>query len=188
MADQSLITLFSRTPTSNWASAEHASPATQLRNFSRFLGRVLVCVSILCFTLSGYLRFANYWFVTHWTKAEAIVLKGEIQQHSSPSSGTRGLGGSSKYFFFHCTVSYTVGGKTLQAQLNSPDSPYRIDAQASLSPGQSVAILYESANPSRIRLANNPAEITVTGSLKAALLFLLPGLLLVFASRLRQYP
>jgi hypothetical protein len=54
-----------------------------------------------------------------------------------------------------------------------------------LSPGQSVDILYKSADPSSIRLANNPAEITVMGSIRAALLFLVPGLLLAFASRPR---
>ena len=145
---------------------------------------MLVFLSILCFTSSGYLGFVHYWLLTHWTKAEAIVLSGEIQQHSFASSGTgSGLGRSSTSFFFHCTVTYTVAGKTLQSQLDSPASPYRIDAQASLSPGQSVDILYEAANPSHIRLANNPAEITVTGSIKAALLFLIPGLLLTFVSR-----
>jgi len=187
VADEPLITLFSRPGTPNRANAEHASSATQLRSFSRFLGRVLVCLSILCFTSSGYLGFVHYWLLTHWTKAEAIVLSGEIRQHSFASSGTgSGLGRSSTSFFFHCTVSYAVGGKALQSQLDSPTSPYRIDAQASLSPGQSVDILYESDNPSHIRLANNPAEITVTGSVKAALLFLVPGLLLAFASRPRN--
>jgi len=182
VTDQSRI----RLRTLIWASATDASPATQLRAFSRFLGRVLVCFSILCFTLSGYLGFVHHWLFTHWTKAEAIVLNGEMQQLSSGSSGTgRLLGSSSKSFFFHCTVSYTVGGKSLRSQLNSPYSPYRIDAQTSLSPGQSVEILYESGNPSHIRLANNPFEITVTGSIKAALLFLLPGLLLAFAAKVR---
>lgn len=79
-----------------------------------------------------------------------------------------------------------MAGKTLPSQLDSPASPDRIDAQASLSPGQSVNILYESANPSRIRLANSPAEVTLAGSIKAALLFLIPGLLLAFASRPRR--
>jgi hypothetical protein len=135
--------------------------------------------------LSGYLGFAHYWFLTHWTKAEAIVQSGEIQQRSS---GPRSSGGFSKSYFFHCTVSYLVAGKTLQSQLDSPSSAYRIDAQVwggTLSPGQSVDILYKSADPSSIRLANNPAEITVTGSIRAALLFLVPGLLLAFASRPR---
>ena len=186
MTDQSLITLSSHPRTSNLAKAEVASPATQFRSFSRFLSRVLVFLALLCFTLSGYLGFVHYWFLTHWTKAEAIVLNGEIRQTSSGPSGTgRSLGSSSKSFFFHCTVSYTEAGKTLQSQLDSPYSPYRLDAEASLSPGETVEILYESANPSRIRLASNPAEITVTGSIRAALLFLVPGLLLSFASRPR---
>ena len=140
-------------------------------------------MSILCFTLSGYLEFTHYWFLTHWTRAEGIVVSGEIQQHSS---GARNSGRSSNLHFVHGTVSYEVAGKTLQSQLDSPASAYRIDAQASLSPGQSVDILYESANPSRIRLANNPAEVTLAGSIKAALLFLIPGLLLAFASRPRR--
>jgi hypothetical protein len=135
--------------------------------------------------LGGYLGLAHYWFLTHWTKADATVLSGEIQQFSS---GPRNSGGFSKSYFFHCTVSYLVAGKTLESQLDSPSSPYRIDAQVwggTLSPGQSVNILYKSDSPSFIRLANNPAEITVTGSIKAALLFLIPGLLLAFASRPR---
>ncbi len=49
---------------------------------------------------------------------------------------------------------------------------------ASLSPGPRVAILYESANPSRIRLASNPAEVIRTESIKVASLFLVPWLLL----------
>ena len=188
MADQSLIAPSFRPRTSSGASAGNAPSETQLRQFSRFLGRVLVALSILCFALSGYLGFADYWFLTHWTRAEATALGGEIRQGSSASGGaSRGQGGSSSNsYYFHCTVSYMAAGTTLQSQLDSPASAYRVDAQvwgASLAPGQKVDILYQSANPSRIRLANNPAEITLTGSIEAAFLFLVPGLLLVFASR-----
>ncbi len=187
MADQSLIAPSFRPRTSSGASAGNAPSETQLRQFSRFLGRVLVALSILCFVLSGYLGLAHYWLLTHWTRAEATALSGEIRQSSFGSGGTAGQGGrSSKSYFFHCTVSYMAAGTTLQSQLDSPASAYRVDAQvwgASLAPGQKVDILYQSANPSRIRLANNPAEITLTGSIEAAFLFLVPGLLLVFASR-----
>ena len=189
MADQSLIVPLFRPRRSRGAMAGNASSETQLRQFSRFLGRVLVGLSILCFALSSYLGFADYWFLTHWTRAEGTALNGgEIRQRSLASGGTsRGQGGnSSNSYYFHCTVSYMAAGAALQSQLDSPSSAYRIDAQvwgASLAAGQKVDILYQSANPSRIRLANNPAEIKLTGSLEAAFLFLASGLLLVFASR-----
>jgi len=188
MADQSLIAPSFRARTSSRASAGNPSSETQLRQFSRFLGRMLVGLSILCFALSGYLGLAHYWFLTHWTRAKGTALNGEIRQRSFGSGGTsRGQGGSSSNsYYFHCTVSYMAAGTTLQSQLDSPSSAYRIDAQvwgASLAPGQKVDILYQSANPSRIRLAKNPAEITLTGSIEAAFMFLAPGLLLVFASR-----
>lgn len=73
-------------------------------------------------------------------------------------------------------------------RLHNNEPTHMIDAQAwggSLAPGRSVDILYKSANPSRIRLANNPTEITLMGPVKAALLFLIPGLLLAFLSRRR---
>lgn len=82
-----------------------------------------------------------------------------------------------------------MAGKTLQSELDSPSSTQRIDVQvwgASLSPGQGVDILYESANPSRIRLANNPAEVTLIRSTEVAFLFFVSGLLLAFASRQRK--
>lgn len=178
MADQPLIEPLFRPRTSSGASAGNGSSATQLRQFSRFLGRVFVGASILCFALSGYLGFAHYWFLTHWTKTEAMALNGEIRQRSG--------GRSSSSYFYRCTVFYMAAGTTLRSQLDSPGSAHRIDAQvwgASLAPGQKVDILYQSANPNHIRLANNPAEITMTGSIKAALFLLVPGLLLVLTSR-----
>jgi len=165
-----------------------SSRKAQLRSFSRFLGRVLVLLSILCFALSGYLAFAQYWFLTHWTKTSGTVLRGELRQGSSGSTARPGSAavGSSNVYFFRCTVSYQVAGETLQSELDSPLSGYRIDAQvwgAQMSPGRAIDIVYKSSNPGRIRLANNPAEITLIGSIKAAFYFLVPGLVLIFASR-----
>jgi hypothetical protein len=185
---KSAITTF-RPRTPGQGPAEDASPESGLRQFLRFLGRVLVFVSVLCFALSAYLGFAQYWILTHWTKAEASVLSGEIRQGSSGPQGQSSR--SSNLFFFHCTVSYPVAGQTLQSQLDSPASTHRIDAQVwgtVLSPDHSVDILYQSSDPHRVRLANNPDEITSIGSIKAALCCLAPGLLLVFASRKRSGP
>ena len=158
-----------------------------MRNFGRFLGRALVAFSMLLFLLSGYLAFAHYWIQTQWTKSEATVLSGELSQFSSGStSGTGSAGHSSSSYFFHCTVSYSVAGETRQSQLDSPPSPYRLDAQvwaASWSPGQHIAIRYEDSDPSKIRLDNNPAEITAMGSLRVALYFFIPGTLLILTSR-----
>lgn len=190
MSDQSLITLSFRPRTSNGAMAERSRYESDLRSFSRFLGRVLVCLSIFCFILGGYIGFAHYWFLTRWTKAEGTVLSGEIRQGSSGARSTSGGqgGSSSNSYFFDCTVSYMAAGKTLQSQLDSPSSAHRIDAQvwgASLAPGQRVDILYKTTNPNRIRLANNPAEVRVTGVTEAAFLFLVSWLLLGFVSRRR---
>lgn len=141
---------------------------------------MLILVSTVCFALSLYLGFANYWILTHWTKTEAAVLSGELRQYSSGPTGPPQTLGKPSYFF-HCTVSYLVGGKNLQSQLDSPSSPYRIDAQVwggQLSPGRSIDIRYKELDPSRIRLANHPAEITVGGPIKAGFFFLVPGLLL----------
>jgi len=164
------------------------SPGTQLRTFSRFVGRVLVLLSILCFALGGYLGFAHYWLLTHWTKADATVLNGELRQGSSGSTARLGSGAveSSSVYFFHCTVSYSVAGETLHSELDSPVSAHRIDAEvwgAQMSPGRTIDILYKSSNPQRIRLANNPAEITLFGTIKGAFCFLVTGLLLRLASQ-----
>ena len=157
------------------------------RNFGRLLGRTLVFLSIPLFLLSGYLAFAHNWIQTRWTKSEATVLSGEIRQRSTGSTSSRGVvGASSKSYFFHCTVSYSVAGETRQSELDSPGSPYRMDAQAwaaSWSEGQRVSIQYEPSNPSKIRLADNPAEITAIGSLREAFYFFLPGVLLILTSR-----
>lgn len=183
--DPAITTLFG-SPQSATASPD-ASPGRALRDFGRFLGRALVAVSMFLFLLSGYLAFAHYWIQTQWTKSEATVLSGEIRQLASLS--TRGPGSavtSSKSYFFHCTVTYPAAGEILQSQLDSPGSPYRIDAQvwaASWSQGQHIAILYKPSNPSKIRLADNPAELTAMGSLRVALYFLIPGTLLILTSR-----
>jgi len=183
--DPAIITLFgprkfaSSTPTPFTGSA--------WRNFGRLLGRTLVFLSIPLFLLSGYLAFAHYWIQTRWTRSEATVLSGEIRQRSSGSTSTRGaVGASSNSYFFHCTVSYSVAGKTRQSELDLPGSPYRMDAQARAarwSEGQTVSIQYEPSNPSKIRLADNPAEITAIGSLREASYFFLPGILLILTSR-----
>ena len=136
--------------------------------------------------LTGYLGFTHYWILAHYTKAEARVLSSELRQWSELTSRPGSVPQVSHTFTVHCTVSYLVAGKTLQSELDSPPSSYRIDAQAwggELSPGRTIDILYESSNPHRIRLANNPAEVTVVGSIKAAFYLLVPGLLLVFTSR-----
>ena len=57
-----------------------------------------------------------------------------------------------------------------------------------MSPGRSIDILYKSSNPSRIRLANNPAEVTLIGTIKATFCCLVTGLLLVLASRPKSAP
>jgi hypothetical protein len=157
------------------------------RKFRQLLGRTLVFLSLPLFLLSGYLTFAQYWIQTRWTKSEATVLSGQIRQRSSGSTTTRGaVGASSNSYFFHCTVSYQVTGQTRQSELDSPGSPYRMDAQAwaaSWSEGQRVYIQYQASNPSKIRLADNPAEITAIGSLREASYFFLPGVLLILTSR-----
>lgn len=158
-----------------------------MRNFGEFLGRALVFFSVLIFLWSGYVAFAHYWIQTRWTKAEATVLSGEIRQISSGSTSRPGQGGtSSKSYFFHCTVSYPVEGETRQSELDSPGSGYRIDAQvwaATWSRGQHVAILYKPSNPSKVRLADNPAEVTAIGSLRVAFYFFVPGGLLILLLR-----
>jgi hypothetical protein len=141
---------------------------------------------MLLFLLSGYLAFTHYWIQTRWTKSEATALSGEIRQFSSGSTSSKGSGTSSKSYFFHCTVTYPVAGEIRQSQLDSPPSPYRMDAQvwaASWSPGQHIAILYKPSNPSKIRLVDNPAELTAMGSLRVALYFFIPGTLLILTSR-----
>ena len=181
----SITTLFG--PRKSAAVIPDPSAGSALRNFGRFLGRALVAFSILPFLLSGYLAFARYWIQTQWTKSEATVLSGELRQFSSGSTkGTGSAGHSSKSYFFHCIVSYSVAGETRQSQLDSPGSPYRIDAQvwaASWPEGQHIAILYDPSNPSKIRLVDNPAEVTPMGSLRVAFYFFLPGILLMLTSR-----
>ncbi len=150
------------------------------------MGRALVFSSMLIFLSSGYLAFARYWIQTHWTKSEATVLSGELRQRTSASTGTLRSGARfSKSYFFHCTVSYPVEGETRQSELDSPASPYPMDAQvwaASWSQGQHVAIRYKRSNPSKIRLADNPAELTAMGSLRMAFYFFVPGVLLMLTS------
>ena len=157
------------------------------RNLGRLLGRTLVFLSMPLFLLSGYLAFAHYWIQTQWTKSEATVLSGELRQRSSGSTSRRGGGAKfSTAYFFHCTVLYPVAGETRQSELDSPGSPYRMDAQvwaASWAPGQNIAILYKASNPSKIRLIDNPTEATAVGSLREALYFFLPGMLLILISR-----
>jgi len=143
--------------------------------------------SILLLLLSGYLAFAHYWIQTQWTKSEATVLSGEFRQFSSGSTmGPGSAGHSSNSYFFHCNVSYSVAGETRQSRLDSPASSYRLDAQvwaARWSPGQHIDIRYENSNPSKIRLDDNPSEITAMESLRFAFCLFLPGILLVLTSR-----
>jgi len=163
------------------------SAGRALRDFGRFAGRLLMFSSTLLCLLSGYLAFNHYWFQTRWTKAEATALSGEIRELSTVSTGgTRSAGHFSSSYFFHCTVSYSVAGETRQSQLDSPASPYRLDAQvwaASRSPGEHIVIRYESSNPSRILLDYNPSEITAMESLRGAFYLFFPGILLMRASR-----
>ena len=115
------------------------------------------------------------------------MLSGELRQFSSGSTtGTGSAGHFSKSYFFHCTVSYPVAGETRHSQLDSPGSPYRMDAQVWASnwlPGRHIAIRYENSNPNKIRLDDNPFEITAMDSLRVALYFLIPGALLILTSR-----
>jgi hypothetical protein len=140
--DPSITTLFG--PRKSAGATAQPSAGSALRNFGKFVGRALVFFSMLLFLLSGYLAFAHYWIQTQWTKSEATVLSGELRQFSSGSTrGTGSAGRSSSSYFFHCTVSYSVAGETRQSQLDSPGSPYRMDAHvwaASWSPGQRIAI------------------------------------------------
>ncbi len=163
------------------------SAGRALRDFGRFMGRALVAFSVLLFLLSGYLAFAHYWAQRHWTKSDATVLSGELRQFSTGSTSTTGSAGHfSHSYFFHCTVSYSVAGEIRQSQLDSPGSPYRLDAQvwaSSWSPGRHIAIRYEDSNPSKIRLVDNPAELTAMDSLRWALYFFIPGTLLILTSR-----
>jgi hypothetical protein len=186
MSNQPAITTLFR-PRRSASVPPDSSAASALRNFGRFFGRALVFFSVLIFLWSGYVAFAHYWIQTRWTKAEATVLSGEISERSSGSTSKTGHGGtSSKSYFFHCAVSYPVAGETLQSELDSPGSGYRIDAQAwaaTWSPGQHVAIRYMPSNPSKIRLADNPAEVTAMGSLRVAFYFFVPGALLILLSR-----
>jgi hypothetical protein len=190
VTSKSLIATSFYPPTLSAARAENAQgPEAQLKNFLRFAGRVLVFVSLLCFMLGGYLGFAHWWILTHWTKAEGTVLRGEIRQGSSGARNA--LGRSSNLYFFHCTVSYKVAGKTLESELDSPSSASRIDAQVwggLLSPSRAIDILYDSSNPSRIRLANNPAEVALIELMKGALFLLISGLVFLVTSRRGQGP
>jgi len=168
--------------------ANPQSPANNVwLGFAPGLGYVLVYFSLLPFVLSGYLAFANYWVQTRWTRAEATVLNDKFRQSSSGATTATGSSrASSTSYFVHCIVSYPVAGEIRQSQLDSPPSTYRMDAQAwaaSWSPGRHIAIRYKSSNPSRIRLVNNPSEFTVMGSLRAALYFFVPGLLLIWTRR-----
>ena len=171
-----------------WAGkAGQPSVGTSLRNFGRFVGRALMFFSMIIFLLSGYLAFNHHWFKTHWIKSDATVLTGELRQLSSGSSmGTGTTGHSSPSYFFHCTVSYSVAGKTRQSQLDSPFSPHLLDAQvwaSTWSPGQHIDIRYQDSNPSRIFLDDDPSAITAIGSLRFAFYFLIPGILLMRISR-----
>jgi len=154
-----------------------------LRHFAKFLGRALLFFSIFPFLLSGYLAFNSYWFQKRWTKSEATVVSGKIRQLSS---GPDSYGHSSTSYFFHCTVSYSAAGQTRQSQLDSPGSPYMLDAQVwagTWSPGQHIEIRYKNSTPSKIRLDNNPAAITTLGSLRFAFYFVVPGIFLTLTSR-----
>jgi hypothetical protein len=183
--EPAITTLF--LPRKSASLAPEPSPGSVLRNFGRFLGRVLVFFSVLIFLLSGYVAFADYWIQTRWTKSDATVLSIELSERSSGSTSRPGHGGtSSKSYFLHCTVSYPVAGETRRSELDSPGSGYRIDAQvwaATLSPGQHIAIRYLPSNPSKIRLADNPADATAMGSLRVGLYLFVPGILLILASR-----
>jgi hypothetical protein len=160
VSNDSAITTEFGPPKSDWTTPE-PSAGRAWTDFGRFLGRTLAFFAVLLLLLSGYLSFAHCWIQTRWAKSEATVLSGEVRELSSGSTSTLRSGGRfSKSHFFHCTVSYPVEGESRQSELDSPASPYRMDAQvwaATWSRGQHIAILYNSANPSKIRLADNRA-------------------------------
>lgn len=183
--DPAITTLFG--PRRSARIIPEPSARSAWTNFGRFLGRALVFFSMLLLLFSGYLAFTHYWIQTRWTNTEATVLNGEFRELSSGSTGTLlSRGRSSKSHFYHCTVSYPVAGETRQSELDSSPSPYRMDAQvwaATWSPGQHIAIRYKPSDPSKIRLADNPAEVTAIGSLRVAFYFFVPGILLILTSR-----
>jgi len=183
--DSAITTLFD--PRESARVAPEPSAGSTWSGIGRFLGRALMFFSVPLFLLSGYLAFAHYWIQTRWTRSEATVLSGELRQRSSGSTSRPGsVGTSSNGYFFHCTVSYSAAERTWQSELDSPGSPYRMDAQVwagNWSPGQHIGILYQPSNPSKIRLADNPAELTAMGPLRVAFYFFVPGVLLILASR-----
>lgn len=183
--DSAITTLFG--PRRSPQVTPAPSAGSQWRSFARFLGCALVFFSMLPLLSSGYVVFAHYWIQTQWTESDATALGGEIRRLSTgPTTRSHGSSGSSHSYLFHCRVSYPVDVETLQSELDSPPSPYRIDAQVwagTWSPGQHIAIRYQASNPTKIRMADNPAEITAAGSLRVALYFLIPGMLLILTSR-----
>jgi hypothetical protein len=58
----------------------------------------------------------------------------------------------------------------------------QVGRQASALPSE-----YEDSNPSKIRLDDNPSEITAIGSLRVAFYFFLPGMLLMLTSRSERF-
>jgi hypothetical protein len=182
-----ITTLFGPRKPARATPGDDPTPESAPKNFCRMMGRALLCFSMLFFLLSGYLAFAHYWILTQWMKSEATVLSSELRQRSSGSTSRSGsVAASSKVFFFHCLVSYPVGGETRQSMLDSPGSTDRIDTEvwaARMSRGQRVAIFYKPSDPSRIRLEDNPAEATASGSLRVAFYLLIPGLILILISR-----
>ena len=181
--DPAITTLFG--PRHSARVTSEPSAGTALRNFGRFLGRALVFFSLPLFLLSGYAAIARYWIRTGWMKSEATVLNGEFRELSSGSTNKRGSGTFSKSYFYHCTVSYPVAGETWRSQLDSPPSPYQLDAQAwagSWSQGH-IAIRYLPSNPSKIRLADNPSEVTAMGALRVAFYVFVSGMLLMLISK-----
>lgn len=151
----------------------------------RSLGRTLVFFAILLFLLSAYLEAAHYWRMTQWTQANAIVLGGEFhekQSHCGPSFKV-----PCEEYSFRTTVSYLVAGEARESQIDSPPFYHKIEAVmwASHFPrGRQLAVVYKPADPSAVRLVDEPSPfLNALGVLKAGLCLFVPGVLLILAWR-----
>jgi hypothetical protein len=157
-----------------------------LKTAARFFGVSLLLFAGLSMLLTGYLAFTEFWILHHSTKVEATVLSGESRQRSFALTSAASAASTSSSYYFHCIVAYRAEGRDWQSPLDSPGSPHKFEREvwaSTLSPGSSVAIRYYTADPARIRLADNPVEITAAEAFRATCYLLVPGVLLVMLSR-----
>lgn len=161
--------------------------ANPCKTSARFFGGILLLFGTMSLLLAGYLAFAQYWIRRHSTEVDATVLSGELRQRSTASTRTTSsTGTSNSSYYFHCVVTYRAEGRDWQSQLDSPASPHMLDEKvwaARLSPGQVIGIRYKTADPARIRLADNPAALTAAGAARTTCYLLIPGIVLLGLSR-----